>query len=166
MCLAYNWNAKSQDRWRQLCFASSLRVRPSRETLVKHFVLPDCPIQCTLFVSTLYISSLPTNVEECFWEKTLTTNLEELEIVILTHLYIFTCEFSSTYTSQFPYHWEVDSPNTYHTLFRMSSEDLVLLGSIGKSQALVDCNRAYCEIWRARQDMISRSLVGVGAWRA
>ena len=29
---------------------------------------------------------------------------------------IIACGFSSTPTSPFPYHWEVDSPNTYHTL--------------------------------------------------
>ena len=32
MCLAHDWNAKSQYRWRQLCFTSSSRVRTSRET--------------------------------------------------------------------------------------------------------------------------------------
>ena len=115
MCPAHNWNAKSQDRWRQLCPARHSRVRPSCEALAKYSILPDCPIWYTFFVSTLYIPSLPTNVEECFWEKTLTTNLEELEIVIPTHLYTFACGFFSIPTSQFLYHWEVDSPNIYHT---------------------------------------------------
>ena len=32
LCLAHDWNAKSQYRWRQLCLASISRVRPSRET--------------------------------------------------------------------------------------------------------------------------------------
>ena len=76
MCATHDWNAKSQDRWRQLCFVSSLRVRSSHETLMKHFVLPDYFIWYTLSVPTLYIQSLLTNVEECFWEKTLATNLE------------------------------------------------------------------------------------------
>ena len=40
----------------------------------------------------------------------------ELEIVIPTILYIIACGFFLTPTSPFPYHWEVDSPNTYHTL--------------------------------------------------
>ena len=40
----------------------------------------------------------------------------ELEIVIPTILYIIAYGFSSTPTSPFPYHWEFDSPNTYHTL--------------------------------------------------
>ena len=43
-------------------------------------------------------------------------NLWELEIVIRTFLCTIHCGFSSTPTSPFPYPWEVDSPNTYHTL--------------------------------------------------
>ena len=102
--------------WRQLCFTSSSRVRPCRETLMKHSVLPDCPTWYTLSVLTLYTPTLPTIVEECFWEKTLAKNLRELEIVVPTYLYTIACGFSSTPTFSFPYHWEVDSPNTYQTL--------------------------------------------------
>ena len=40
----------------------------------------------------------------------------ELETVIPTILYTIACGFSSTPTSSFPYHWEVDNPNIYHTL--------------------------------------------------
>ena len=40
----------------------------------------------------------------------------ELEIVIPIILYTIACGFSSTPTSPFSYHWEVDSLNTYHTL--------------------------------------------------
>ena len=115
MCFAHDWNAKSQDRWKQLCFASSSRVRPSCETLTKHFVLPNCPIWYTLSIPTL-----PTNIEECFYEKALSHKPWELEIVIPTYLYTFACGFSLTLTSPFPYHWEVDSPNTYHTLSECS----------------------------------------------
>ena len=63
-------------RWRQLCLASILRVRPSRETPARHSVLPVCTIWYTLSVPTLYIPTLPTNVKECFWEKTLAKHLE------------------------------------------------------------------------------------------
>ena len=42
-------------------------------------------------------------------------NTWELEIIIPTFLYKFVCGISSSLTSPFPYHWEVDSPNTYHT---------------------------------------------------
>ena len=42
-------------------------------------------------------------------------NTWELEIVNPTILYTFVCGISSSPTSPFPYHWEVNSPNTYHT---------------------------------------------------
>ena len=41
----------------------------------------------------------------------------ELEIVIPTILYTIVLGISSSPTSPFPYHWEVDSPKTYHTLW-------------------------------------------------
>ena len=44
----------------------------------------------------------------------------ELENVIPIILYTIACEFSLTPTSPFPYHWEVDNPNTYHTLSECS----------------------------------------------
>ena len=62
--------------WRQLCLASISWVRPSRETPARHSVLPVCTIWYTLSVPTLYIPTLPTNVEKCFWEKTLAKHLE------------------------------------------------------------------------------------------
>ena len=76
MCPAYDWNAKSQYRWRQLCPASISQVRPSHETPARHSVLPDCTIWYTLSVPTLYISTLPTNDKECFWEKIQAKHLE------------------------------------------------------------------------------------------
>ena len=42
-------------------------------------------------------------------------NTWKLEIVIPTTLYTFVCGISWFPTSPFSYHWEVDSPNTYHT---------------------------------------------------
>ena len=47
----------------------------------------------------------------------------------------------------------------------MSSDRLVLLGSIGRSQGWQMQHGACCGIRRARQDTILRGLVGVGAWR-
>ena len=115
MCRAHDWNSKSQYRWRQLCFASILRVRPSRETPAKHSVLPDCTIWYTLSVPALYIPILPTNDKECFWEKTLVKHLESKR---LSYPYIFThklVDFLNCYLS-ISYYWEVDSLKTYHTL--------------------------------------------------
>ena len=62
--------------WRQLIFVSVSQVKPSRKIPAKHSVLLNYHIWYTLSVPTLFIASLPTYVEECFWEKTLTTNLE------------------------------------------------------------------------------------------
>ena len=63
-------------RWRQLCFASISQVRPSRKTPARHFVLLVCTIWYIIFVPTLYIPTLPINVDECFWEKTIAKHLE------------------------------------------------------------------------------------------
>ena len=75
--------------WRKLCLASISQVRPSRETPAKHFVL----------------------------RENSSKNTRELEIFIPTILYTFVCGISSSPTSPFLYHWEVDSTNTYHTLW-------------------------------------------------
>ena len=120
MCPAHDWNAKSQDRWRQLCFASSSRVRPSRKTLAKHSVLPDYVIWYTLSVPTLFIPTLPTKVEECFREKNPSHKPWELEIVIPTIFYTIGCGFSLTLAFPFSYPWEIDSLNTYYTLSECS----------------------------------------------
>ena len=50
-------------------------------------------------------------------------------------------------------------------LLRVSSEVLVLLGSIRRSQGWQMQHGACCGIWNARQDTVPRSLVGVEAWR-
>ena len=57
-------------------FRSVSRVKPSREIPVKYSILPDCHFWYTLSVLTLFIPTLPTDVKECFWEKTLAINLE------------------------------------------------------------------------------------------
>ena len=44
-------------------------------------------------------------------------NTWELEILLPIILYTFVYGITSSPTSLFPYHWEVDSPNTYHTFW-------------------------------------------------
>jgi len=60
-------------------------------------------------------------------------------------------------------------PNTTHT-FSECRKCFGVWEALGNCQKkpvrLGGCNRAYCAIQKARQDMVSRSLVGVGAWRA
>ena len=115
MCPAHDWNAKSHYRWRQLCLVSISQVRPSHETPVRYSVLPNCTIWYTLSAPTLYIPTLLTNDKECFWEKTLANTLRVGNYH--THISLHICLWiSSTPTSPFPYHWQVDSSNTYHTL--------------------------------------------------
>ena len=76
MWLAHVGMWRVRIRWRQLCLASISRVRPSRETPARHSVLLACPVWFTLSVHTLFIPTLPTNVRESFWEKTLAKHLK------------------------------------------------------------------------------------------
>ena len=78
---------KVRTGWRQLVFASVSRVRPSRKIPAKQSVLLFCPICSTTFSPTLYISSLHTNIEEYFWEKTLLRDTRKTVcFVILSYL--------------------------------------------------------------------------------
>ena len=115
MCLANDWNAKSLDRWRRLCFVSISRVafpRDTRETF--------CSASLYYLIHTFCTHTIYTHITHNCWGELLRENPSqkpwELEITISTYLYTFACRFSSTATSPFPYHLEVDSPNTYHTL--------------------------------------------------
>ena len=70
----------------------------------------------TFCAYTIY-THITHKCEESFWEKNPSQTPWELEIVIITILYTFVLRISSSLTFPFPYHWEVDSPNTYHTLW-------------------------------------------------
>ena len=124
----------------------------------------------SFLIHTFYAYPICTHITHRCWGVLLRENPShkpwELEIVIPIYLYTFMCGFSSTPTSPFPYHWEIDSSNTSHILFKVFSEVLVLLGSIGRSEGWQMQHEACCRIQRARQDMVLRSLVGVGAWKA
>ena len=48
----------------------------------------------------------------------------------------------------------------------MLSEILVLLGSIGRSQSLIDAIRLNYGIWKAREDKTPRSSLVAGVWKA
>ena len=115
MCLAHDWNAKSQDRlviagFRE-CFVCKAFPWDTRETFYFAELLFLIHIICT---HTIY-----THITHICWGVLLRENPNhkpwELEIVISTILYTIHCGFSSTLTSPFPYTWEVDSLNTYHT---------------------------------------------------
>ena len=155
---------KVRTGWRQLVFVSVSWVRPSCEIPVKHFVLINCHI-CT---HTIYTHIIYTHITHRCWGVLLRENPShypwELEIVIPTFLYTIYCGFSSTPTSSFLYPWEADSPNTYHTL--SVKWGFGAARKYWKKPSFSGCNLVYCGIWRAKQDMVPRSFVGVGAWRA
>ena len=130
MCFAQDWNVKSLYRWRQLCLASISRVRPSRETLVRHSVLSICTAWYTLSVPSLYIPLLPKNMKESFWEKTLAKTLDSKKLFyqqFSTHLFV-------EFLNLLPLHFHTIEPKHLPHLLRVSSEVLVLWGNIGRSQ--------------------------------
>ena len=106
--------------WRQLVFMSISWVRPSHETTARHSVFT----RLSFLIHTFCTYTIYTHITHRYWGVLLRENPShrpwELEIFIPTILYIIVCGFSSTPTSPFPYHWEVDSPNTYHTLLECS----------------------------------------------
>ena len=96
-----------------------------RKCLVgKAFPRDTCKTFCFARLSFLIHSFLThtiyTSITHICWRMFLRKNPShkswKLKIVIPTILYTITCEFSSTPTSLFPCHWEVDNSNTYHTL--------------------------------------------------
>ena len=83
-----------------------------------------CFARLSFLIHTLCAYTIYTHIIHKCWGVLLRENPSqkpwELEIVIPIYLYTFSCEFSSTPTSTFPYNWEVDSPNTYHTFSEYS----------------------------------------------
>ena len=120
MCPAHDWNAKSQDKMETTGFRKYLTgkafPRDTRETF--------CFARLSFLIHTLCTYTIYTHITHRCWGVLLRENFShkpwELEIVIFTILYTNTCRFSSTPTSPFPYHWEVDNSNTYHTLSECS----------------------------------------------
>ena len=120
MCPAHDWNAKSQDRMETADFHEYLMgkafLRDTRETL--------CFARLSFLIHTFCAYTIYTHITHRCWGVLQRRNPShkpwELKIVIPIYLYTFACGFSSTPTSSFPYRWQVDSPNTYHTLSKCS----------------------------------------------
>ena len=120
ICPAHDSNAKSQDRMETSGFreylASKVFLQDTQETF--------CFSKLSFLIHTFYAYTIYTHITHRCWEVLQRENpnhkLRELEIVVPIILYTFACGFSSTPTSPFPYHWKVDSPNTYHTFAEYS----------------------------------------------
>ena len=87
--------------------------RDTRETF--------CSASLSSLIHTFCAYTIYTHITHKCWVKLLRENPSqttwELEIVIPTIFYIFVLGIFSLPTAPFPFHWEVDSPNTYHTLW-------------------------------------------------
>ena len=117
MYLAHNWNAKSQYRMETAMsrkyLAGKAFPRDTREIF--------CSANLYYQIHTFCTHTIYTHITHKWWGELLrenpSKNIWELEIVIPTILYTFVCGISSSPISPFPYHWEVDSTNTYHTIW-------------------------------------------------
>ena len=116
MCLAHDWNAKSQDMMETAGFRECLAGKAFPRDTDKTFYFAEL----SFLIHTICTHTIYTHITHICWGVLLRENLShkpwELEIVIPIILYIITCGFFSIPTSPFPYTWEVDSSNTYHTL--------------------------------------------------
>ena len=116
MCPAHDWNAKSQDRMETAGFRMYLVGKAFPRDTHETF----CFARLSYLIHTFCTHTIYTHITHICWGVLLRENSShkpwELEIVIPTFLYTIVCGFSLTPTFPFPYHWEVDSSNTYHTL--------------------------------------------------
>ena len=85
---------------RDTCILFCQPIQSDTHFLCLHYLYPYYP--------QMWRELLRGNPSQTLWE---------LEIVIPIILYTFALGISSSPTSPFPYHWEVDRPNTYHTLW-------------------------------------------------
>ena len=121
MHVPYTWleceeSGQDGDNWFCECLTSKVFPRDTHETVC--FVILSYLLHYIL-TYTIYIII----IYRC-WGVLLRENPShkswELEIVIPTIFYTIAHGFFSTPTSPFLYNWEVDSPNTYHTLSECS----------------------------------------------
>ena len=120
ICPAHDWNVKSQDKMEIARFHKYLASKAFLQDTHETFNFAE--LSFLIHIICTYIIYTPIN--HIFWGVILRENSTykpwELEIVIPIILYTITCGFSSTPISPFPYHWEVDSLNTYYTLSECS----------------------------------------------
>ena len=111
------WNAKSQDRMETVVSREYLAGKAFPQDIHETFCFARLSILTHTFCAYTIYTHITHKCEESFREKNPSKTAWELEIVIPTILYTFVLGISSSPTSPFPYHWEVDIPKTYHTLW-------------------------------------------------
>ena len=113
-------------QWLECEESGQMETARSREYFAsKTFPRDTCKTFCFASLSnlihTFFAYTIYTHITHKCWGEFLRENPSQttwkLEIVISTILYTFVLGISSSSTSSFPYHWEVNSPNTYHTLW-------------------------------------------------
>ena len=103
--------------WQNKMFRGYLARRPYlRDT---HETFCSVSLYCLIhtFCTLIIYTHITHKCEGELLRENPSKNTWELEIVIPTILYTFVCGISSSPISPFPYHWEVNSPNTYHTVW-------------------------------------------------
>ena len=136
--------------------------RDTRETF--------CSTSLYYLIHTFCTHTIYTHITHNCWGVLLRENPSqkpwELEIAIPTYLYTFGCGFFSTPTSPFPYHWKVDSPNTYHTL----SECQVRIWCCWEALEEAKDGKCNMELVAGTGELdktkVRCNLAEVGAWRA
>ena len=112
--------------WLECEESGQMETAMSHEYLVGKAFLRDtretfCSASLSSLIHTFCAYRIYTHITHKYSGELLRENPSqttwELKIVIPTILYTFVSGISSSPTSPFPYHWEVDSPNTYHTLW-------------------------------------------------
>ena len=116
MCPAHDWNVKSQDRMETTSFHEYLVGKAFPRDIRKTFYFARLLFLIHTFCAYTIYTHITHRCCGVFLRENLSHKPWELEIVIPTYLYIISCGFSSNPNSPFPYLWEVDSLNTYHTL--------------------------------------------------
>ena len=128
-----------------------------------------CFAKLSFLIHSIFTHTIYTPITHICWGVLMRENPNhkhwELEIVIPTILYTITCGFFSTPTLHF-HTLERLIAQILTTPFKSVQWDFGAIGKYWKKSGFGGCNWAYCEIRKARQDTVSRSLVGVGAWRA
>ena len=163
---------EAEELCQAVIFVSVSRVRPSRETLAKHSAWRFFKCDFLTFHPYYIYPHYPQMYVRLFREK------NPRLVFYNTHTHLLRKNYSSLVRNHYSlfsislhYHTLRGDlyPNTSHT-FSECRECFgaweALRNCQKKPVRLGRCNWAYCGIQKARQNTVSRSLVGVEAWRA